>query len=55
LTLSQSRIFEAVVITCRQMGLPPDQTRIVQLAVMDYENVLAEADGNDSRQATAGS
>lgn len=38
----QGRIFEAMVITCRQLGLAPDVTRILQLAVMDYEGVLAD-------------
>ncbi len=50
----QGRIFEAVVVTCRRLGMPPDQTRILQLAVMDYETILAEADGHESRQAAAG-
>jgi transcriptional regulator with XRE-family HTH domain len=33
----QGLIYESVHKACRELGLPPDQTRALQLAVMDYE------------------
>lgn len=52
----QGRIFEAIVITCRKLALSDDETRILQLAVMDYERVIDGADTapDASRQSAAG-